>query len=826
MITTTRPFTRKILGHFGTTRSLRPYSKGFPWRDPVQQVANSKMPKDKQFILSMQRQRQKIKERNFKVIPGIVQLQILGSGARGSARCLYVSSDHTKYLFNCGEGTQRLAFEHRRKLTRVEHVFVTTPTWNNMGGLPGVALTVQDNGVSEFKLHGPEGSIDLFNAIKKFVILKDLTVHPATCSELNPFQDQTMTVHYVLLTKPTIENDPDDTVNDLTVDNTDYYSHELAPNGKRKSYNGESSRKLQKTEPQIIGGRVTGSMAYICKLRPRPGSLDLNKCVEKGVTPGPVLGQLKAGNDVTLPDGTLIKSADVCTPQCPGPVFIVIECPTVDYLDSLTNNETFKNYQATASEEDNIAYCVVHFTPEEVLKNPRYKEWINKFSQKTQHIIINEENECIGSEAVHRIQHKLHLLHPEIFPFFDSITFEKSEEANPPERISQDSVETEEINPIIHRVKTLHSINLRPLTGLDKSLELSISPKQYVDEAFAVDGFLDALAELQTNIAATSKSLINAPEYPKVLMLGTGSCIPNKVRNTSGILLRLDKECSILLDCGEGTMGQIIRFYGKSNATRILKTIKAVYVSHLHADHHIGLIGLLKERARVTEEPLFLIAPEQISAWLQLYHKRFESILDLYILVPNSYILLNEHGLSNAREKELYSALNVRDISTVRVKHCPFAYGVAVTDSAGNKIVYSGDTVPCDNLIKLGADCELLIHEATMEDDMEAEARMKLHSTISQAITSGNNMRAKFILLTHFSQRYSKMPRIPEDSQGKNFDNVGIAYDNMLVSLAQLPILPLLYPSLRLMFSEFCVLLEERATKRQLRLEKLNQEFL
>lgn len=45
---------------------------------------------------------------------------------------------------------------------------------------------------------------------------------------------------------------------------------------------------------------------------------------------------------------------------------------------------------------------------------------------------------------------------------------------------------------------------------------------------------------------------------------------------------------SILLDCGEGTFGQIIRFYGKEKANEILKKLKAVYISHLHADHHIG----------------------------------------------------------------------------------------------------------------------------------------------------------------------------------------------------------------------------------------------
>ena len=95
-----------------------------------------------------------------------------------------------------------------------------------------------------------------------------------------------------------------------------------------------------------------------------------------------------------------------------------------------------------------------------------------------------------------------------------------------------------------------------------------------MNEVFEIDGILDALAELQTEINARTKTLHIDNEYPKIVMLGTGSSIPSKVRNTSGILLRVDKDHSMLLDCGEGTFGQIVKIYGKSEAHNILKTIK------------------------------------------------------------------------------------------------------------------------------------------------------------------------------------------------------------------------------------------------------------
>lgn len=64
-----------------------------------------------------------------------------------------------RYLFNCGECTQRLAHEHKVKLSRLEHIFITSKTWNNIGGLPGLSLTLQDVGVPNITLHGPEGLV-------------------------------------------------------------------------------------------------------------------------------------------------------------------------------------------------------------------------------------------------------------------------------------------------------------------------------------------------------------------------------------------------------------------------------------------------------------------------------------------------------------------------------------------------------------------------------------------------------------------------------------------------------------------------------------------
>lgn len=77
------------------------------------------------------------------------------------------------------------------------------------------------------------------------------------------------------------------------------------------------------------------------------------------------------------------------------------------------------------SNENDTPFCIVHFTPQKVMDDPRYIDWMVKFDRNTHHIIVNEKNECMGTEAIHRQQHKLHMLHSEIFPLLNEKSFQK-----------------------------------------------------------------------------------------------------------------------------------------------------------------------------------------------------------------------------------------------------------------------------------------------------------------------------------------------------------------------------------------------------------------
>jgi len=254
----------------------------------------------------------------------------------------------------------------------------------------------------------------------------------------------------------------------------------------------------------------------------------------------------------------------------------------------------------------------------------------------------------------------------------------------------------------------------------------------------------------------------------------------------------------------------------------VVTNIEAVYVSHLHADHHLGLIGFLQGRRKalnrlnIDKGPVYLFAPKQIQAWLSFYDRCFESISDEYVLVPNDQLMLNLNTYPEDQKTELLQSLDMCDISTCFVRHCANSFGLSLIHKSGYKITYSGDTMPSEHLIELGKNSDILIHEATMEDELAKEALFKLHSTTSQAIQVGKDMEAKNIILTHFSQRYAKLPRFNDNFAA----NVGIAFDNMQVKLDELPLVPLLYPALKIMFAEHYEEMETKSVKRQLKSER------
>lgn len=97
--------------------------------------------------------------------------------------------------------------------------------------------------------------------------------------------------------------------------------------------------------------------------------------------------------------------------------------------------------------------------------------------------------------------------------------------------------------------------------------------------------------------------------------------------------------------------------------------------------------------------------------------------------------------------------LNLINIESFLVDHCAHAYGISLMSHTGWKLIFSGDTVPCQAVLNHARDATLLIHEATFEEELKHEAEYKKHSTINDAIRIAKEANAYRTILTHFSQR-------------------------------------------------------------------------
>uniref|UniRef100_A0A671T6M4 Zinc phosphodiesterase ELAC protein 2 n=1 Tax=Sinocyclocheilus anshuiensis TaxID=1608454 RepID=A0A671T6M4_9TELE len=729
--------------------------------------------------------------------PSTVYVQVLGAGSRDNGASLYVFSEYNRYLFNCGEGTQRLMQEHKIKIARLDNIFLTRMSWETAGGLSGMILTLKDTGVPQCVLSGPPQLEKYLQAIRVFSgQLEDikLAVRPYTKPQ---YKDDTMTVSQVPLfsehkakagshSPGSRRSSSPNSSQKGALRRLDDLKESRGLTASRRSASPEGKEKITRDSSLVV--------AYVCKLHSKKGNFMALKAKEMGLPVGtaaigPIIEALKAGKTVTH-EGKEIRPEELCTPADPGPVFLVVDCPSEDFIQPLCTNHVLQRYQTGGSEDS--AALVVHMTPESVLDTDEYKSWMERFPSSTEHLVMNEQTFTLHNTRSHKLQTQLNLIHPEIFP---PLKLYKTKE--PPASLRVPNV----------RAECLMKFQLRPKLEWQRDAIPSCDSEEFVKEAAEVPKFLEEVEECRKFQAAASVSS-SGEKFPEIVFLGTGSSLPMKIRNVSGTLVNISSSQSLLLDCGEGTFGQLCRHYG-DDVDEILSRLSTIFVSHLHADHHTNSLGKVFS-------PVYLIAPVQIMTWLNQYHDHCQQILSQINIIPSEF-LCDGAEIPRVKTKSLIQAvLKKNDLvkfQTCYVRHCKNAFACSLMHQSGWQLVFSGDTMPCDAVVNMGKNATLLIHEATLEDGMEEEACEKRHSTTSQAIGIGMKMNAEFIVLNHFSQRYAKIPLFSDDFNGK----VGISFDHMRIRFGDFPMLPRLIRPLKALFAEEIEEMEERRERREMK---------
>lgn len=294
----------------------------------------------------------------------------------------------------------------------------------------------------------------------------------------------------------------------------------------------------------------------------------------------------------------------------------------------------------------------------------------------------------------------------------------------------------------------------------------------------------------------------------KLIFLGTSGSIPTPQRGLPAIALRHEREL-LLFDCAEGTQRQMTR--AKLSPLKI----NAIFITHLHGDHFLGLAGLVQTMSLLDRERnLEVYCPrgegKRIKRYLQIPHYTLTFEVAVHELEPEEevkrrgYRILTsdaEHSVpslayalvEDQRPGKFYpekavalgvkpgpdfsrlksgKSIRLRDGSVVKPEQ------VMGPPRAGRKIVYVGDTRPCESIIKLARDADVLIHDCTLSDELADKAAENTHSTPSEAAKVAKRANVKQLVLLHVSPRYKDDSILLKQAQ-RIFSNTVVARDLM-----------------------------------------------
>jgi len=302
--------------------------------------------------------------------------------------------------------------------------------------------------------------------------------------------------------------------------------------------------------------------------------------------------------------------------------------------------------------------------------------------------------------------------------------------------------------------------------------------------------------------------------------LGTSAARPTVERGVSALAVMREGE-TLLFDCGEGTQRQMMR-YG------VGFTVADVFFTHFHADHFLGLTGLVRTLAlQGRTEPLHLHGPRgaerYLGAALKLGVERSTFDVEIHELRPGDCLARGEYDLEvievrhgrdalgyAIREHQRLGRFDPERARELGVPEGPLwgrlhrgepveweevgEGGLATRRSAdpavlvgpprpGRLVVYSGDTRPCESVVAAAEGADVLIHEATFGQEDQDRAKETEHSTALEAAQVALAAKVRRLVLTHLSARYSAIPDVLRDEAREVFRETTVARDGMVLDV-------------------------------------------
>ena len=298
-----------------------------------------------------------------------------------------------------------------------------------------------------------------------------------------------------------------------------------------------------------------------------------------------------------------------------------------------------------------------------------------------------------------------------------------------------------------------------------------------------------------------------------VTFLGTSAARPTVERNVSGVVVVREGE-TLLFECGEGTQRQMMR-YGVSFA------LSEIFFTHFHADHFLGVIGLVRTLGlQAREQPIHLYGPKGakklLSQALQLGVERVPFEIAIREVKPGEvlgqrdsydiHVFATEHGggsVGYALKEDLRRGRF--DVEKARAAGIPegplwgkLTKGETITTDDGRRmtpadfvgpkrpgrlVVFTGDTRPCASVVDAAQGADLLIHEATFGEEERERAKETGHSTAREAAQIALAAKARRLVLSHVSARYSISAEELVKEAREVFKETAVAKDGMTVEI-------------------------------------------
>jgi len=275
----------------------------------------------------------------------------------------------------------------------------------------------------------------------------------------------------------------------------------------------------------------------------------------------------------------------------------------------------------------------------------------------------------------------------------------------------------------------------------------------------------------------------------KIYILGTSAGVPTKDRNVASILV-IRKGEFIFFDFGEGTQRQVFKLgYGFRNRMKI-------FITHMHGDHIFGLPGLLHTLSLFKrKEPLYIYGPSRLEEFinyiLSLMHYKPEYDIIFQRVEDGSEFNFSEYKIKAIRsihdedsftyilkENDRPGRFNVelaKNLGIPRTLWSRLSKGIDISWGGkvfraedffipppikGRSIVYTGDTMPNEELVNHAYGADILIHEATYTSKYSDRSLENKHSTAKMAAEIAKKCNVKILVLTHFSARYGDASEI------------------------------------------------------------------